>query len=116
MSAELLDALFPARKIVVNARCWQRAEETQRASGRAVRFHVAREERFVYVAPVNTKKYRPFPQYLPADGQVCNIVRYVEGGTAIEATFSATTWSFISTLTEWKINAWDVVEWRPTTG
>ena len=62
---------------------------------------------------MNPKKYRPFPQYLPNDGQACYIVRYETGGAAIPATFIKMDWTFLTGLTVSPIPAWTVVEWRP---
>jgi hypothetical protein len=66
-----------------------------------------------YRPHVNPKKYRPFPQYLPDDGELCAVVRYGVGGSGIIATFDFSTWTFLSAVTVEPIDAWDVVEWHP---
>jgi hypothetical protein len=62
---------------------------------------------------MNPKKYRPFPQYLPSEGQACYVVRYETGGAAIPAVFNSALWAFTSPITSFAIDAWTVVEWRP---
>jgi len=62
---------------------------------------------------MNKKTYRPFPQYVPTDGQACYVVRFVRGADALQATFNLSLWEFTSPLTASPILAWDVVEWRP---
>jgi hypothetical protein len=62
---------------------------------------------------MNPKKYRPFPQYVPNDGQQCYVARFTLGGNGEFAVFDLANWQFTSPKTEVKLPGWMVVEWRP---
>ena len=62
---------------------------------------------------MNAKKYRPFPQYIPTDGQTVWVVRFIRGADPIAATFSKFGWFFVTEQTSIQLDAWQVVEWRP---
>ena len=62
---------------------------------------------------MTTKRYRPFPTYLPADGKACYVVRFQIGSPAIPATFNLAAWTFTAAVSTVPIPAWAVVEWKP---
>jgi hypothetical protein len=62
---------------------------------------------------MNENKYRPFPQYLPTEGQAVWVCRFQKEGDPIAATFSLIMWTFITDLTSIQLDAWSVVMWRP---
>jgi hypothetical protein len=62
---------------------------------------------------VNPKKYRPFPQYKPTDGQKVWIVRFVPGGQGQLAMYEPLNFCFSSYEGLNDIPDYVVVEWRP---
>lgn len=62
---------------------------------------------------LSKKNYRPFPAYIPADGQSCYVVRFQIGSPAIPATFNLADWTFTTAASTVPIPGWAVVEWKP---
>ena len=64
---------------------------------------------------MSPKNYRPFPQYVPADGQEVWAVRYIRGADAVAATWDATVGGWNCDDFQTEVPDYVMVEWRPRT-
>jgi len=62
---------------------------------------------------MNPKKYRPFPQYVPTDGQHIYFVRFVRGGDGVEGWYHPEDQNFEPAFGGQFVPDYMVVEWRP---
>ena len=89
------------------------AEQRLRAGGLAqcvsLDTHLTQEQ----ISDMSAKNFRPFPYYLPTDGQRCWIVRFTVGGMGVSATWNASLEQFTADGFTTPVPWHEIVEWRP---